>query len=399
MKKEEIEFYDDEIDLFEYVSLFWRRKWLIISITLICCSLAVFYALYMAEEKFESKTTLMPLKSSTGGGLSSLRSMIPAGLGVNLPMGQSETDVNRFINILNSRTITEVVAKELKLIDQLYPSLSEEEKSLPQTYEQMIRSMQNELVSIGDNKKGLLVISCNTTSASLSADIANTYVKHLKNYLAENTATESQRNRIFIEKQYRKSTETLAKIDKELQEFKEQNSIFSIEAQSEGLVNRIGLLEGTLSAKEIELAVLDNVNVARNNPKRRSLGYEVEALKNKLKSIRSGSDTSGHSMSVNLNEIPKIERELKNLMREQVKQETLYALLAQQYEQVKIQEASDEISITVLDPAIPAVTRSKPNRKLLVLMGGVIGLMLSIGLVITLNIIEQYKHDPSDENT
>lgn len=399
MKKEEIEFYDDEIDLFEYVSLFWRRKWLIISITLICCSLAVFYALYMAEEIFESKTTLMPLKSSTGGGLSSLRSMIPAGLGVNLPMGQSETDVNRFINILNSRTITEVVAKELKLIDQLYPSLSEEEKSLPQTYEQMIRSMQNELVSIGDNKKGLLVISCNTTSASLSADIANTYVKHLKNYLAENTATESQRNRIFIEKQYRKSTETLAKIDKELQEFKEQNSIFSIEAQSEGLVNRIGLLEGTLSAKEIELAVLDNVNVARNNPKRRSLGYEVEALKNKLKSIRSGSDTSGHSMSVNLNEIPKIERELKNLMREQVKQETLYALLAQQYEQVKIQEASDEISITVLDPAIPAVTRSKPNRKLLVLMGGVIGLMLSIGLVITLNIIEQYKHDPSDENT
>ena len=399
MKKEEIEFYDDEIDLFEYVSLFWRRKWLIISITLICCSVAVFYALYVAEEIFESKTTLMPLKSSTGGGLSSLRSMIPAGIGFNLPMGQGETDVNRFINILKSRTITEVVAKELKLIDQLYPSLSEEEKSLPKTYEQMIRSMQNALVSISDNKKGLLVISCNTTSASLSADIANTYVKHLKNYLAENTATESQRNRIFIEKQYRKSTEILAKIDKELQEFKEQNSIFSIEAQSEELVNRIGLLEGTLSAKEIELAVLDNVNVARNNPKRRSLSYEVEALKNKLKSIRSGSDTSGHSMSVNLNEIPKIERELKNLMREQVKQETLYALLAQQYEQVKIQEARDEISITVLDTAIPAVIRSKPNRKLLVFMGGVIGLMLSIGLVITLNMIEQYKHESSDENT
>ena len=399
MKKEEIEFYDDEIDLFEYVSLFWRRKWLIISITLICCSMAVFYALYVAEEIFESKTTLMPLKSSTGGGLSSLRSMIPEGLGFNLPMGQGETDVNRFINILNSRTITEAVAKELKLIDQLYPSLSKEEKSLPKTYENMIRSMQGELVSISDNKKGLLIISCNTTSASLSADIANTYVKHLKKYLAGNTATESERNRIFVEKQYRKSTDTLVKIDKDLQDFKEQNSIFSIEAQSESLINQIGLLEGTLSAKEIELAVLDNVNVARNNPKRRSLNYEVEALKNKLKSIRSGSEVSIHSMSVNLNAIPKIERELKNLMREQVKQETLYALLAQQYEQAKIQEASDEISITVLDPAIPAVTRSKPNRKLLVLMGGVIGLMLSIGLVITLNMIEQYKHESSDENT
>ena len=399
MKKEEIEFYEDEIDLFEYIGLFWRRKWLIIFITLTCCIVAIFHALYVAEEIFESKTTLMPLKLSNSGGLSSLRSMVPAGLGFNLPVGQGEADVNRFINILNSRTITEVVAKELNLIDQLYPSLSEEEKSLPTTYEQMIRSMQNALVSISDNKKGLLVISCNTTSASLSADIANTYVKHLKKYLAGNTATESERNRIFVEKQYRKSTDTLVKIDKDLQDFKEQNSIFSIEAQSESLVNQIGLLEGTLSAKEIELAVLDNVNVARNNPKRRSLNYEVEALKNKLKSIRSGSEVSIHSMSVNLNAIPKIERELKNLMREQVKQETLYALLAQQYEQAKIQEASDEISITVLDPAIPAVTRSKPNRKLLVLMGGVIGLMLSLGLVITLNMIEQYKHESSDEST
>ncbi|MDP7279239.1 MAG: GNVR domain-containing protein [Candidatus Poribacteria bacterium] len=90
-----------------------------------------------------------------------------------------------------------------------------------------------------------------------------------------------------------------------------------------------------------------------------------------------------------------MEREFKNLMREQVKQETLYALLAQQYEQAKIEEASDEISLAVLDPAIPPVRRSKPNRKLLLLLGGVIGLMLSFGLVITLNLVEKYKDEQS----
>ena len=139
--------------------------------------------------------------------------------------------------------------------------------------------------------------------------------------------------------------------------------------------------------------------MARNNPKRRSLNYEVEALKNKLKSIRSGSEVSVHSMSVNLNSIPKIEQELKNLMREQVKQETLYALLAQQYEQAKIQEASDEIGITVLDPAIPAVTRSKPSRKLLVLMEWSNWANALYWFGNPLNMIEQYKHESSDENT
>ncbi|MBF75680.1 hypothetical protein CMK20_16055, partial [Candidatus Poribacteria bacterium] len=52
MKKEEIEFYEDEIDLFEYIGLFWRRKWLIIFITLTCCIVAIFYAFYVAEEIF-----------------------------------------------------------------------------------------------------------------------------------------------------------------------------------------------------------------------------------------------------------------------------------------------------------------------------------------------------------
>ena len=399
MEKKETEFYDDEIDLFEYFDLFWRRKWLIIFITFTCCVTAIFYALYVAEEMFESKASLMPLKSSGGGRLSTLRAMVPQGLGFSLPMGQGEEDLNRFINILNSRTITESIAEELNLLVQLYPDLSEAERNLPEIYENMIFSMQQNLVSISDNKKGLLLISSITPSAQLSADIANTYVRYLQNYLTQNTATESKRNRIFIEKQYKKSINNLAKIDQDLQQFKEQNNIFSLEAQSKELANKIGLLEGILSAKEIELAVLDNANVAKNNPKRRSLSYEIQVLHNKLESVRNGIDASGKPMSVNLNAIPKIERELKNLMREQVKQETLYALLSQQYEEAKIQEASDEIGITVLDPAIPAVKRSKPNRKLLVLMGGVTGLMLSLGLIITLNMIEKYRNEQTERNT
>ena len=69
--------------------------------------------------------------------------------------------------------------------------------------------------------------------------------------------------------------------------------------------------------------------------------------------------------------------------------------IAQQYEKAKIAETSDEISLAVLDPAIPPVSRSKPNRKLLLLLGGVIGLMLSFGLVITLNLVEKYKDEQS----
>ena len=393
MENREIESYDEEIDLFEYLDLFWQKKWIVILITSVSCIVSLVYAFHVADEIFEAKASLIALKSAGGGRLSALRAMVPQGLGFNLPMSQGEEDLNRFVNLLSSRTMTEEVAKELNLLQKLYPDLSNAERNRPETYEGMIKSMRSDLVSITDNKKGLLLIAASTTSAQLSADIANTYVEQLQSYLAENTATESRRNRIFIEEQYRKSTDSLAKIDKDLQRFKEENNIFSLEAQSAGIVSQIGTLDGMLTAKEIELAVLDNVNVARNNPKRRALTYEIQALQQKLEALNKGNDNSSDALSVSLTAIPKIERELKNLMREQVKQETLYALLAQQYEQVKIEEASDEISLVILDPAIPPVKRSKPNRRLLLLLGGVIGLMLSFGLVITLNLVEKYKDE------
>ena len=395
MENREIELYDDEVDLFEYINLFWQKKWIIILITSVSCIVSLVYAFYVADEIFEAKASLIPLKSAGGGRLAALRAMVPQGLGLNLPTSQGEEDLNRFINILSSRTMTEETAEELNLLQKLYPDLPAAERNRPEIYEGMIKSMRSELVSITDNKKGLLLITASTTSAQLSADIANTYVKHLQAYLAENTATESRRNRIFIEELYRKSTDSLAKIDKDLQHFKEENNIFSLEAQSERIVTQIGTLEGMLTAKEIELSVQDNVNVARNNPKRKALTYEIQALQQKIEALNKGNDNASVALSVSLTAIPKIERELKNLMREQVKQETLYALLAQQHEQAKIEEASDEISLAILDPAIPPVGRSKPNRKLLLLLGGVIGLMLSFGLVITLDLSGKYKDEQS----
>ena len=68
-------------------------------------------------------------------------------------------------------------------------------------------------------------------------------------------------------------------------------------------------------------------------------------------------------------------------MREKTVQETLYSLLAQQYEQAKIAEANDEISFSVLDSAIPPFRRIKPKRTLNVMLGGVVGVMLAVGYV------------------
>jgi uncharacterized protein involved in exopolysaccharide biosynthesis len=84
---------------------------------------------------------------------------------------------------------------------------------------------------------------------------------------------------------------------------------------------------------------------------------------------------------VALEELPTLERQLAQLMREKTVQETLYSLLAEQYERAKIEEASNETSFTLLDKAIPPLYRIKPRRKLNLMLGGVLGLFLGVGSV------------------
>jgi len=67
--------------------------------------------------------------------------------------------------------------------------------------------------------------------------------------------------------------------------------------------------------------------------------------------------------------------------------------LNQQYYQAKIQEARDTPTVQVLDEAIPPEMRSKPKRKLLVLVGGFVTLLFSIFWAFTLEYFDKLSAD------
>ena len=221
----------------------------------------------------------------------------------------------------------------------------------------------------------------------LASDLANAYIQHLQHYLNNNMSTKSRRNRVFVEEQYQKTAQDLAQTEKNLQKFKEQNKLFSLTAQAEDIITRRGALEGNLTAMEIKLEVLRKSKAAPNNPEYRAIDYQISALKEKIKEMNTGTRRATQLESVPLEAFPKIERELTQLLREKTIQETLYGILTQEYEQAKISESHDEISLVVLDPAVPPIRRIEPNRKLSLLLGGMVGLMLAFGYVILQNLV------------
>ena len=382
MGSRETEEYLEEIDLLEYVALFWKQKWIIFLIVNIAVLGALIYTFFIADEVYQAQTSTMPLKSSAGGSLASLRSLMPAGL-VSLPMSKGEEDLNRFINILQSRMITEEVINSLDLVNQLYSDVPSNKKPEFQEVIENIRA----LISAKDNKAGLLQFTAKASSTQLASDLANAYIQHLLRYLSNNISTESRRNRVFVEQQYQKVTWDLSQAEQHLQKFKEQNKLFSLTAQAEDIITRRGALEGNLTAMEIKLEVLRKSKAAPNNPEYRAIDYQISALKEKIKEMNTGTRRATQLESVPLEAFPKIERELTQLLREKTIQETLYGILTQEYEQAKISESHDEISLVVLDPAVPPIRRIEPNRKLSLLLGGMVGLMLAFGYVILQNLV------------
>ena len=378
----------DEIDLFEYFQIFWKRKWgglLIINCVVIVTLIQI---LWLADEVYEAQATIMPLKSSSGGTISALRNMVPTGL-APFPLSQGEENLNRFTNILQSRTIAEAIVRHLDLINLLYPDVPPKEHP---TLQRVVQTVRQKLIrATAYNKKGLVRFAVQAHSAQLAADIANAYVQHLQRYLRENTTTESRRNRVFIEDQYEKASRDLERAEQHLQAFQEKYKLFSLSAQTEQIIASLGTLKGSLMAKEVELNIRRRSGVSRTNPQYMALIYEIDELRQKIAELEKGTGNSSGFESVALEALPGLQKQFAQLMRDRAMQEALSIYLAQQVKQAGIVEENDAISFLPLDSAIPSLLRIKPNRKLNLLLGGMLGVMFAVAYVILQTLLEKYR--------
>ena len=86
--------------------------------------------------------------------------------------------------------------------------------------------------------------------------------------------------------------------------------------------------------------------------------------------------------------VPEVGQELARLIREAKVQETLFSLLSQQVEQVRIAEARDLPVVQVLDPAVPAERPSGPRLRLNLAVAGVVGPVAGLFLTV---VLESFK--------
>ena len=241
-----------------------------------------------------------------------------------------------------------------------------------------------------DRKQSVIKVSVQFEGdAAMAATLANAYIDELREYLRENTSTEARRNREFIEARYRQAVTDLENAEAALQSFQEAHELVSLPEQTTYAVSRLGELEAALAVKEVERDVLARARVAPGSAALAAVEVEIRGLTARLAQAELGEGSAVGTMA--LSELPRVMRELAELMRAKAVQETLFTLLAQQYEIAKIDEKREEVAFEALDVAVPATERSSPRRKVDMVIGLAIGCVLAALCVAALEVLSSWR--------
>ncbi len=358
------------VHLFDYVVLLVRNRGLIIrnvAITLVAILLLTFILPY----RYTATTTLMPPADQEKWGMSGMLSemSIP---GFNLGSQASSADL--LMEMLNSRSVNEWVLKKrflykkdtLQLYDALdYASLELALIKIPQRVRFLL------------SKKGVITIQAEMPTRQLAADVANAYVEALDLVNREKAVSRARNSRVYIASQLSETLGRLNQATRDLADFQRQNKAIALEDQTKSAIERAGELKGQIIAKEVQLGMMRQI-MKPANPLIEKTQREVTEMQRLYDRMQFGEDKKTTDYDLSFDQVPDLGIHLAGLLREVKIQETVYALLNQQFYQARIEEARDTPTVQVLDRAVPPAFRSSPNRKMLLLIFGLLSLVLSV---------------------
>ncbi len=285
---------------------------------------------------FTAKTVILPpqqQQSSASAALASLGALAGLAGGGG---GGLKNPTDQYVALLQSNRVSDQIIKQHDLAKVYETELQTD-----------TRKQLAENVRIYAGKKdGLISIEVDDESPERSADIANSYVKVFQDLNASLAISEAQQRRAFFEQQLEYSKERLTKAQQALQSSGFNASALKVEPQAEA--GNFARIRAELSTAELRLQSLRQ-SLSENAPEIATMKAQIAHLQRELQ------NASTDTRSADSTDYVSRFREFKY-------QETLFQMMAQQYELARVDESREGALIQVVDVATPPERKSKPKR-------------------------------------
>ncbi len=363
----------DDIDLFRIGQILWKSKIEIIRNVFIVCIFSVILA-FLLPKTYKTTSVIMPPTYETDTGmLGNIPGLFSLGSLLN-PMTGS--DANKFIAILNSRTVMQSVINKFNLVE-FYNSVNEEKAQESLTDDTNFEIDEEGTIRISTQiKTGWFHYEEDEEFCKkLSMNITNYFVKKLDDINKKLKSEKDTQHRTFIENRYYQNIEELAKAEERLMAFQVKNNTIALPEQTSAVIQVATEIISLLSISQVKLSVLEET-LSKDHPEIKYLKYEITGLNKQLKELDYGKKEI--TMIPGFSKVPDLGLKLGRLMRDVEVKNTLYTFLIQQYEEAKIKEAKDTPTVQVLDYAVLPQLKYKPARFRILIIGFVLSTILSM---------------------
>ena len=356
---------EDEIALSELFRALSRRRGLILGITAASAAVALVVSLLLPVY-YKAETRILPPQDK-GSNLAA-QLMGQAGGLIALAGGTAgvKSQGELFVAMTKSRTVLDRMVDRfdlMKLYDRKYR-------------EDARKNLVGVLKVVEDKKSGIISLTVEDRDQIRAADMANAFVEELKSLAGGLAISEAGQRRMFFEDQLGQTKVSLARAEEEIKGFQQRTGMFQVDAQAKAIIEGIARLRAGIAVKEVEAKVLRSFATAQN-PDLQRVEEEIQALRIELEKVET-SKGRGFDPLMSSGRVPEMGTEYLRKLRQLKYNETLYELLAKQFELAKLDEAKNVAVIQVIDRAVPPERKSGPQRARIVLLATVTMFFLSI---------------------
>jgi uncharacterized protein involved in exopolysaccharide biosynthesis len=371
------------MSVLDLLILLAERKRVVLWVTVACAALSVVISLLLPTKYTANASILPPQQNSS---MASILSSQLAGLGNIAALaggGASLKNPNdMYVAMLRSRTVEDGMVQQFGLMQEYHSKLLSQARK---AFEGVSRVD-------GNGKDGLIHISVTDRDPKRAADMANGYVAQFHDLTEHLAITEAAQRRLFFERQLEQAKDNLADAEEALKRTQQQTGLIQLDSQARALIETAAALRAQITAKEVQIQALQTYATDQNS--------ELVQAQKMLESLRAqlaklgGTEESAGSILVPKGKVPEAGLEYIRKLRDVKYYETIFELLARQFETAKLDEAKQGAVVQVVDAAVPPDARSSPHRTYIVIGGTFLGAFLGGISVIFLAGFERLKTDP-----
>ncbi len=359
---------DDEVYLLDVLIALAERKRTILLTTAAFAILAIVISFVLPKTYTATLSILPPQQnSSISAGIAAAQLGSLGGM-ASLASGSLLKNPNdMYVGMLRSRTVEDAMVQRFDLMKEYRAKYPSEARS----------AFEHHVVIDGSVKDNLIHISVRDHDPNRAAELANGYVDQFRKLSEHLAITEASQRRLFFEQQLEQAKDNLASAEEALKETQQKTGLIQLDSQARALIESAAALRAQIMAKEVQIQSLRTFATSENSQLVQAQ-QELDELRAQLARLGGSEDSTDAELMMPKGRVPEAGLEYVRKLRDVKYNETIFEILARQFEMAKLDEAKQGALVQVVDAAVPPDRRSSPKRGLIVIGATLVGFLVGI---------------------